>query len=89
MPIKKCKQDGKNGWKYGDSGKCYTGPGAKKKAIRQGLAEQYSGGPKFESRTKSDTELDRMADGLISRQEEIMDDVFRGILDKKLGAGEK
>lgn len=35
MPLKRC---GKNGWKWGDSGKCYEGPGGKKKAIKQGLA---------------------------------------------------
>ncbi len=35
MPLKRCEGDG---WKWGDSGKCYKGPGAKKKAIRQGLA---------------------------------------------------
>lgn len=38
MPLKKCSKDGKSGWKYGDSGHCYTGPGAKKKAIKQGIA---------------------------------------------------
>jgi hypothetical protein len=35
MPLKRC---GKDGWKWGDSGECYTGPGAKKKAIKQGVA---------------------------------------------------
>lgn len=39
MPLKQCEDGGKSGWKYGDSGKCYTGPGGKKKAIKQGLAE--------------------------------------------------
>ena len=38
MPLKKCAADGKNGYKWGSEGKCYTGPGAKKKAIKQGLA---------------------------------------------------
>ncbi len=38
MPLKKCSSAGKAGWKYGDSGRCYTGPGAKRKAIKQGLA---------------------------------------------------
>lgn len=38
MPLKRCTQDGKSGYKWGDSGKCYTGPGAKKKALRQGRA---------------------------------------------------
>jgi len=38
MPLKQCQIDGKSGWKWGDVGKCYTGPDAKKKAIAQGLA---------------------------------------------------
>lgn len=46
MPLMRCTGEGKPGWKYGESGKCYTyEPGnkasalrAKKKAIRQGLA---------------------------------------------------
>jgi hypothetical protein len=38
MPLKRCSVDGKKGWKYGDNGHCYTGPGAKKKAIKQGVA---------------------------------------------------
>lgn len=38
MPLKKCSKDGESGWKYGDSGTCYTGPDGKKKAIKQGLA---------------------------------------------------
>lgn len=38
MPLKQCQIDGKHGWKYGDSGKCYTGPDAKKKAIQQAIA---------------------------------------------------
>lgn len=30
MPVKPCKQKGKPGYKYGDSGKCYTyDPGSK------------------------------------------------------------
>jgi hypothetical protein len=38
MPVKKCKTKGKSGYKYGDSGKCYTGTSAKSKAKRQGRA---------------------------------------------------
>jgi hypothetical protein len=38
MPLKRCQKDGKSGWKWGDSGKCYTGEGGKKKAIAQGVA---------------------------------------------------
>ena len=38
MPLKKCTIDDKSGYKWGNEGKCYTGPNAKKKAIKQGLA---------------------------------------------------
>lgn len=38
MPLKRCQRNGKKGWKWGDSGKCYIGPGAKQKAIKQGIA---------------------------------------------------
>jgi hypothetical protein len=36
MPLKRCSKDGKQGWKWGDSGHCYTGKDAKRQAIRQG-----------------------------------------------------
>jgi hypothetical protein len=84
MPIQRCSVDGKQGWKYGDSGRCYTGPGAKKKAIRQGLAIQYNNGPSFESRkSKSEQELDRMAAASISRIEELTDDIRRALMDAR------
>lgn len=35
MPIKSCTKNGKSGFKYGDSGACYTGEGAKAKAEAQ------------------------------------------------------
>ena len=38
MPLKKCTIDNKAGYKWGDAGKCYTGPEGKKKAIKQGVA---------------------------------------------------
>ena len=46
MPLKRCNDSGKPGWKWGDRGKCYTykkgDPSsekrAKKKAIKQGIA---------------------------------------------------
>ena len=37
MPLKKCTTDNKSGYKWGNEGKCYTGPEGKKKAIKQGL----------------------------------------------------
>lgn len=42
MPVKTCSKDGKSGYKYGDSGHCYTGPGAKRKAAKQGQAIEIS-----------------------------------------------
>lgn len=42
MPIKKCQSNKKKGYKYGDSGKCYTGKGSRKKAIKQGQAIKIS-----------------------------------------------
>lgn len=42
MPIKECQKNGKPGWKYGDSGKCYTGPDGKKKAGKQAAAIKAS-----------------------------------------------
>ena len=38
MPLKRCTSGGEKGWKWGDRGKCYTGPDAKKKAIKQAIA---------------------------------------------------
>ncbi len=42
MPLKTCTSDGKSGYRWGDSGECYTGPGAKKKALKQGVAIELS-----------------------------------------------
>ena len=35
MPLMRCKVKNKSGWKWGKSGKCYTGPLARSKAKRQ------------------------------------------------------
>lgn len=43
MPVKKCTIDGKPGYKWGDQGKCYTGPDAEKKAMIQGVAAIRNG----------------------------------------------
>ncbi len=51
MPLKKCSQDKKSGWKWGDSGKCYTGPEGKKQAIKQGVA--IEGPEKFSQKVKA------------------------------------
>lgn len=38
MPVMRCEKDGKDGWKWGESGTCYTGPDARQKAREQGIA---------------------------------------------------
>lgn len=42
MPIVPCKRGGKSGFKYGESGKCYTGKDAKAKAAKQAAAIKAS-----------------------------------------------
>jgi len=50
MPVQKCQEKGKPGWRWGKEGKCYTyKPGdkagskrAKEKAARQGRAIQVN-----------------------------------------------
>jgi hypothetical protein len=43
MPIKKCSKKGKTGYKWGNSGKCYTGKGARQKAGKQAAAAYAHG----------------------------------------------
>ena len=38
MPLMRCKVKNKRGWKWGKSGKCYTGTSARRRALRQGRA---------------------------------------------------
>jgi len=38
MPIQECQINGVQGYKWGDKGKCYTGPDAKDKALKQAVA---------------------------------------------------
>lgn len=38
MPLMRCQSNGTPGWKWGESGKCYIGPDAQKKALAQGRA---------------------------------------------------
>lgn len=42
MPIQRCSNGDKSGFRYGNSGRCYTGPGAKKKAQKQAVAINLS-----------------------------------------------
>ena len=43
MPIERCKRNGKLGYRFGKSGKCNIGPGARAKAQRQERAIRASG----------------------------------------------
>ena len=43
MPIQRCSVSGKRGWKWGQSGKCYIGAGARRRAVRQARAIRASG----------------------------------------------
>lgn len=38
MPLLRCQKNGAMGWKFGPTGTCFTGPGAREKALRQGRA---------------------------------------------------
>ncbi len=42
MPLKPCTKNGKQGYKWGDNGVCYTGPNAKEQALKQGRAIEAS-----------------------------------------------
>jgi hypothetical protein len=35
MSLRPCQKDGEKGWKFGENGTCYTGPGAKAKAEQE------------------------------------------------------
>lgn len=78
MPLKKCSEDKRKGWQWGDSGKCYTGPDAKKMAIRQGIA--IEGPEKFSKKVKAG-ELE-----LTQKDYELVDD---GLIEAGLGLGDR
>ncbi len=42
MPLMKCQKEGQDGFKWGESGTCYTGPEAREKALEQGRAIEAS-----------------------------------------------
>ena len=66
MPLKNCNVDGKAGYQWGDQGKCYTGPGAKKKALKQGVAvegpEKFSEYMKNRGEVLSEAEIKEIID---------------------------
>jgi len=55
MPVQRCTSNGKSGYRWGTKGKCYTGPGAKKKAIKQGVA--IEGPKKFAAKAAGGEEI--------------------------------
>jgi SPP1 gp7 family putative phage head morphogenesis protein len=42
MPVERCAIGGKAGYRFGMQGKCFTGPGARSKAVKQGQAIKAS-----------------------------------------------
>ncbi len=55
MPIKPCKVNNKAGYRWGESGKCYTGKRGKAKAGKQAAAIYASGYKKNPRGTTFDT----------------------------------
>jgi hypothetical protein len=43
MPVHKVREDGRVGYQWGNSGKVYFGPGAMRRATRQGQAAHAAG----------------------------------------------
>lgn len=87
MPLKNCSDGGKDGWKWGDEGKCYTGKEGKKQAIKQGIS--IEGPEKFAKIMRSQSHEDlylqlsedekALADSLIALSQKV------GPLDKSDG----
>lgn len=38
MPLQRCTLNGRRGWRWGQKGKCYTGPNARQRALKQARA---------------------------------------------------
>lgn len=54
MPIMRCTLGGRPGWKWGESGRCYTGANAKEKAIKQGISVFISEAKRSGAKTKKE-----------------------------------
>ena len=76
MPLKKCSENEKSGWKWGDSGKCYTGREAKKKAIKQGIVIE---GPKKFQQMASCFEEPLSKKDMESVAEALIDEGYRNV----------
>jgi len=74
MPVMSCNENGKSGWKFGVSGKCYTYPTgnekasgkAKQKAYLQGIA--IGGGKLTEKNNFTEVEIENMDDVEVSME---------------------
>lgn len=65
MPLQRCTVNDKKGWRWGESGKCYLGPGGRRKALRQMRAIKSK-----ESTAEEKHILHRVADVIAKTQEE-------------------
>ncbi len=77
MPVKPCTSDGKSGFKWGDKGKCYTGPGAKAKAAKQGKAIKAQAAPFGSAEREERGGSDSLWNDWMTELEEITNDTTR------------
>lgn len=59
MPLERCTIDGKEGWRWGSSGKCYTGPEGRALALRQARAILANQGDSLPSEWPDAFRIDR------------------------------
>jgi|694.fasta_scaffold95497_7 hypothetical protein len=78
MPLKNCFENNKDGWKWGDEGKCYTGKDSKKEAIRQGIS--IEGPENFSKIMKSQS--DEQLYSQLSSDEKALADSLLSLVDK-------
>lgn len=85
MPLTRCSSDGKSGWKWGQSGKCYTGPGARTKALRQAAAIHSN-----KSDETGDNKMSKFIEKLRNAVKalEDLDDVQEAVLEEKSAENE-
>lgn len=62
MPIQRCQVDGKSGYRWGKSGKCYIGKGGRRRAIQQARAIRAS-----QAKRRVISNESRRADGRLRR----------------------
>lgn len=79
MPLQKCTDNGKSGYKWGDSGHCYTGPGAKKKALKQGQAIEINKHAKGEKNELNVVNAELIA---CEKEESILEQTLSNLSDK-------